>query len=122
MTAKSIKDVESDVLNLMSTDTDRIVNSCISFHSLWSIPLQLFTSLYLLYIQLGISFLAGVFFAIALIPINRCVAKKIGSLSTNLMAAKDKRVSMSTETLRGIKQVKLLAWEDVFTEKLKGIK
>lgn len=29
-----------DILNLMSTDTDRIVNSCISFHSFWSIPFQ----------------------------------------------------------------------------------
>lgn len=29
-----------EVLNLMSTDTDRIVNSCISFHSLWSIPFR----------------------------------------------------------------------------------
>lgn len=29
-----------DVLNLMSTDTDRIVNSCIGFHSFWGIPFQ----------------------------------------------------------------------------------
>lgn len=35
-----------EVLNLMSTDTDRIVHSCISFHSFWSIPFQVsfFTS------------------------------------------------------------------------------
>lgn len=29
-----------EIVNFMSTDTDRIVNSCPSFHSLWSIPFQ----------------------------------------------------------------------------------
>lgn len=38
--ARRISDAHADILNLMSTDTDRIVNSCISFHSLWSIPFQ----------------------------------------------------------------------------------
>lgn len=29
-----------EMTNFISTDTDRIVNSCPSFHSLWSIPFQ----------------------------------------------------------------------------------
>lgn len=29
-----------EITNFMSTDTDRVVNSCPSFHALWSIPLQ----------------------------------------------------------------------------------
>lgn len=29
-----------EIANFMSTDTDRIVNACPSFHSFWSIPLQ----------------------------------------------------------------------------------
>lgn len=29
-----------EITNFMSTDTDRIINSCPSFHFLWSIPLQ----------------------------------------------------------------------------------
>lgn len=28
-----------EIVNFMSTDTDRIVNSCPSFHALWSTPL-----------------------------------------------------------------------------------
>lgn len=38
--AQFINNDSPEVLNLMSTDTDRIVNSCISFHSFWSIPFQ----------------------------------------------------------------------------------
>lgn len=29
-----------EIVNFMSTDMDRIVNSCPSFHALWSIPFQ----------------------------------------------------------------------------------
>ncbi|XP_046809062.1 ATP-binding cassette sub-family C member 10 [Lucilia cuprina] len=116
--ARGLKNARPEVLNLMSTDTDRIVNSCISFHSFWSIPFQLFTTLYLLYTQLGAAFIAGVIFAVALIPINRWLAKRIGHYSQGLMTAKDARISATSETITGAKQIKLNAWEDVFIKKI----
>lgn len=116
--ARGLNDARPEVLNLMSTDTDRIVNSCISFHSFWSIPFQLFTTLYLLYTQLGAAFIAGVIFAAALIPINRWLAKRIGYYSQGLMTAKDARISATSETISGAKQIKLNAWEDIFIRKI----
>ena len=59
------------VVNYMSTDTDRIVNFAPSFHQFWSLPIQVAVSLYLLYSQVGLAFLAGLGFAVLLIPINR---------------------------------------------------
>jgi ATP-binding cassette, subfamily C (CFTR/MRP), member 10 len=109
-----------DIFNLMSTDTDRIVNSCISFHSFWSIPLQLFTTLYLLYTQLGTAFVAGLIFATALIPLNRWISVQIGKLSQSLMTAKDDRIKITREALAGAKQIKVNAWEDVFIKKIEG--
>lgn len=118
--AQFVNSDSPEVLNLMSTDTDRIVNSCISFHSFWSIPFQLFTTLYLLYTQIGIAFAAGVVFATILIPINRWLAKRIASYSTELLDAKDARVSQTFESLAGAKQIKILAWEDVFIDKIQS--
>lgn len=40
LTARFVDSNAPEMLNLMSTDTDRLVNSCISFHSFWSIPFQ----------------------------------------------------------------------------------
>lgn len=120
--AKGLLDAQPEVLNLMSTDTDRIVNSCISFHSFWSIPFQLFVSLYLLYTQVGVAFIAGVLFAIALIPLNRWLAKRISFYSEGLMAAKDKRLGTTNETITGAKQIKLHAWEDIFIEKIRQLR
>ena len=120
--AKGLQNSRPEILNLMSTDCDRIVNSCISFHSFWSIPFQLFTTLYLLYTQLGVAFVAGVIFATLLIPLNRYIALKIATLSQGLMAAKDSRVSLTTETLSGAKQIKINAWEDVFIKKIEKLR
>lgn len=76
---------------------------------------QLVVTLYLLYNQIGVSFLAGVSFAIVLIPINKIIANKIGLLSTKLMECKDARVRLMGETLRGIITIKLNVWEDHFS-------
>uniref|UniRef100_A0A0C9Q1X6 ABC-type xenobiotic transporter n=1 Tax=Fopius arisanus TaxID=64838 RepID=A0A0C9Q1X6_9HYME len=109
-----------EIVNFMSTDTDRIVNSCPSFHTLWSIPLQLAVTLYLLYNQLGLSFLSGLAFAVILIPINKFIASKIGVLSTKMMEFKDQRVRLMGEILRGMTTIKLNVWEEHFlTEILK---
>ncbi|CAG4948573.1 unnamed protein product [Colias eurytheme] len=107
-----------EITNFMSTDTDRIVNSCPSFHALWSIPLQLAITLFLLYDQVGVSFLAGVAFSIILIPINKVIANKIGKLSTEMMKHKDTRVNLICDMIRGIRAVKAHVWEDYFIDRV----
>ncbi|XP_053612286.1 ATP-binding cassette sub-family C member 10 [Plodia interpunctella] len=107
-----------EITNYMSTDCDRIVNSCPSFHALWSIPLQLVITLFLLYQQVGVSFLAGVAFSVVLIPVNKVIANKIGQLSTDLMHHKDIRVGLMSDLLKGIRTVKMHVWEDYFINKV----
>ena len=55
---------------------------------------QVALSLVLLYQQVGLAFLAGVAFAVILIPINRWLAIKICHLSTEMMTQKDTRVNV----------------------------
>lgn len=74
----------------------------------------------MLYTQIGVAFLAGVIFATTLIPINRWLAKKKAALSVSLLEAKDARVSQSVEALAAAKQIKILAWEDVFIDKIQS--
>lgn len=120
--ARGLHSARPEVLNLMSTDTDRIVNSCISFHSFWSIPLQLFVSLYLLFTQVGAAFTAGLLFAIVLIPINKYIASRIGELSEGLMSCKDDRVLATSEVIHGARQIKLNSWEHIFMGKISALR
>ncbi|CAD5111037.1 DgyrCDS388 [Dimorphilus gyrociliatus] len=110
------------IVNYMSTDVDRIVNFCISFHQFWSLPFQIAVSLWLLYLQVGVSFLAGLAFAILLIPINRYLANAIGRLSNDMMNHKDARVKLMSEILHGIRIIKFYAWEDIFSDKINNLR
>lgn len=111
-----------EIVNFMTTDNDRVVNSCASFHAFWSIPLQLIITLYLLNKQIGVSFLAGITFAIVLIPINKIIANQIGKFSTKLMEYKDQRVRLIGEILRGITTIKLNVWEDHFLRNISKLR
>lgn len=65
--------------------------------------------------------MSGLIFAVILIPINRWLANQISSLSTQLLEARDSRVSQMCEALSGAKQIKILAWEDVFIDRIQSI-
>eukprot|EP01062_Namystynia_karyoxenos_P068259 TRINITY_DN6263_c1_g1_i1.p1 TRINITY_DN6263_c1_g1~~TRINITY_DN6263_c1_g1_i1.p1 ORF type:complete len:1471 (+),score=387.48 TRINITY_DN6263_c1_g1_i1:72-4415(+) len=111
-----------EVVNVMSTDADRIAGFGAGFHQFWSMPFQIAVSLYLLYRQVGVAFLAGLAFAIVLIPINRELARRIGKLSAAMMQAKDARVKVVSELLHGIRVVKQYAWEEHFEAKVGALR
>ncbi|KAF8770810.1 Multidrug resistance-associated protein 7 like [Argiope bruennichi] len=111
-----------EIINFISTDADRIVNFCYSFHQLWSLPLQIIIALILLYQQLHYCFIIGVVFMIIIIPINQYVAKKIAGFSSLMMTAKDKRIKVMNEIISGIRIIKMNTWEKIFSKKLEKIR
>ncbi|CAF0823034.1 unnamed protein product [Didymodactylos carnosus] len=111
-----------EIVNHMSTDTDRIVNFFQSFHAFWSLPVQIAIVLYLLYLQIGLTFLTGLAFAIILIPINKVIASKIGKLSQSMMMYKDDRVKLVSEVIYGIRAIKLNTYEEYFTSEMDKIR
>lgn len=83
-----------EVVNFMSTDTDRLVNFCNSFHEVWSLPFQFALALYLLYLQVGVAFLGGLGVAILLVPLNKVLAARILENNKHMLAHKDDRVKV----------------------------
>lgn len=108
------------VISLISSDCDRIVNLCPSIMASFSCPLQLLIAMILLYQQLGETFLAGVAVALVILPTNKWICTKIGQFTQKMMEAKDERLRIMSEILRGIRQIKLLAWESVFLRKIQS--
>lgn len=107
-------------LNLMTTDADRVTNFCASFHMFWSLPLQIIVTLYMLYVQMGLASIAGLIIVLVLIPINKCLANRIGVLSEKMMEAKDRRISLVREVLRGIIPIKMHCWAKLFQVSVNG--
>ncbi|NXH43271.1 MRP7 protein, partial [Dicaeum eximium] len=107
-----------EIVNFMSTDTDRLVNFCRSFHELWSLPVQLAITLYLLYQQVGVAFLGGVALALLLVPINKIIANRIMVNNKKMLQHKDTRVKLMTEFLCGIRVIKFYTWEQHFSTRI----
>ena len=100
-----------DVSTLMSVDAGRVVNLFVSCNEIWGLPFQLIIALVLLYLQVRWAFLAGLGLSIILIPINRLIATRIVAASTSMMKFKDKRLQLISELLKGMRSVKMMAWE-----------
>ncbi|XP_026551319.1 multidrug resistance-associated protein 7 isoform X1 [Pseudonaja textilis] len=109
-----------EIVNFMSTDTDRLVNFCFSFHELWSLPFQFAVTLYLLYQQVGIAFLGGLALAVLLVPINKVIANCIMEKNKEMLKHKDIRVKLMTELLGGMRVIKFYAWESHFDARVKA--
>lgn len=85
-----------EVVNYMSTDTDRLVNFFNSFHEVWSLPFQFILALYLLYLQVGVAFLGGLGVAFLLVPLNKLLASRILENNRHMLRHKDSRVKVRT--------------------------
>lgn len=86
----------AEVVNLMSTDADRVAAFFTSFHELWSMPFRFGITLYLLYLQVGVAFLGGLCVALLLLPFNRFLASRILSNNKQMLRCKDSRVKVRT--------------------------
>ncbi|KAL1005985.1 hypothetical protein UPYG_G00066450 [Umbra pygmaea] len=109
-----------EVVNFMSTDTDRVVGFFGSFHELWSLPFQFSIVLYLLYLQVGVAFLGGLGVALLLVPFNKVLASRIMENNKHMLTHKDSRVKLMTEVLYGIRVIKFYNWEAHFAQKIAG--
>lgn len=83
-----------EIVNLMSTDADRVVSFFTSFHELWSMPFQFSITLYLLYLQVGVAFLGGLGIALLLVPFNKFLATRILRNNKQMLRCKDSRVKV----------------------------
>ncbi|NWS54998.1 MRP7 protein, partial [Chunga burmeisteri] len=107
-----------EIVNFMSTDTSRLVNFCLSFHEVWSLPFQFAITLYLLYQQVGVAFLGGLALALLLVPVNKVIANRIMMNNKEMLKHKDTRVKLMTEFLCGIRVIKFYAWEKHFSTRI----
>ncbi|VUZ42719.1 unnamed protein product [Hymenolepis diminuta] len=107
-----------NLVNLLTTDVERVVNLIPSFNELWAMPVQVVVAVWLLYYQVGVSCLVGVGFLIILLPMNRVITDLIGKFSSELMHHKDVRVKFVSEMLQSMATVKLSCWEYLIRRKI----
>lgn len=111
-----------DIVNYMAVDTQRLQDLTQYGQMLWSAPFQIALCMASLYQLVGWSMLAGVGVMILMIPINGVIARIMKTLQKAQMKNKDARTRLMTEILNNMKSIKLFAWGQAFTNKLKYIR
>ncbi|CEP08191.1 hypothetical protein [Parasitella parasitica] len=99
------------IVNLMSTDSQRISDFTTSWFVIIESPIELFVGISFLYSLLGSSCLLGLSVMIITLPLNHYNSVMFAKTQEKLMEARDKRVSLMNEVLQGIRQIKFFAWE-----------
>jgi ATP-binding cassette subfamily C (CFTR/MRP) protein 10 len=106
------------IQTLMSVDADKVLGLFIGFHELWSLPTQIGLALYLLSTQVHFAFIAGLILVVLIIPLNKLLANGIQRASVTMMAAKDQRIAIIAELLKGMKIIKASSWEEAFAARV----
>ncbi|KAA0160384.1 hypothetical protein FNF28_05463 [Cafeteria roenbergensis] len=100
------------IVNIMSTDANRMRDLTTYLVMLESGPLQIALSVAFLWQQIGAAVLVGVAVMVLFIPLNLAIARLQKRLQKELMVVKDKRVNSTSEAIGAAKLIKLNAWEE----------
>ncbi|ORX34001.1 P-loop containing nucleoside triphosphate hydrolase protein [Kockovaella imperatae] len=97
--------------NLMSVDVTMITQTCVSIHQFWTAILMTGFAMYIIWTQLGLSFLSTVIGSIVFFALLPVLTKDISAGRKAYGAATDARVKFTASVLRHIKAVKMSAYE-----------
>ncbi|TKY88084.1 hypothetical protein EX895_003180 [Sporisorium graminicola] len=104
--------------NLMSVDSERVVQAVNMVHELWSGCITIVVGIYLLYARLGLVFLACMVAVAACFFLTPFASRGIGAKQGVWSARTDKRVNLTSSIISDIKGVKLSAYEQILHAKI----
>ncbi|KAK9410050.1 ATP-binding cassette sub-family C member 8 [Crotalus adamanteus] len=104
----------AQICNLVAIDTNQLMWFFFLCPNLWAMPVQIIVGIVLLYYLLGISALIGAAVIIVLAPVQYFVATKLSQAQRSTLEYSNERLKKTNEMLRGIKLLKLYAWEHIF--------
>eukprot|EP00753_Platysulcus_tardus_P003850 PLAT12496.19.p1 GENE.PLAT12496.19~~PLAT12496.19.p1 ORF type:complete len:1397 (+),score=834.47 PLAT12496.19:82-4272(+) len=107
-----------EIVNLMSSDADKVGAIIFSIHQLWLVPAQIAVILWLLDSTLGGSAFTGLGIMLGIVPILAGLIIYMVILTKRRLAVVDQRVRLTNEVLQGVQIVKFYAWEESFQERL----
>jgi ABC-type multidrug transport system fused ATPase/permease subunit len=106
------------IINLMSTDTNRVDMASGWFHMIWVAPLSMLVTIALLLINLNYSALPGIALFLIAVPLMSVAVRSMFRRRLKANKITDKRVSLTQEVLQAIRFVKLYAWEMNFLDRI----
>ncbi|XP_062300093.1 ATP-binding cassette sub-family C member 9 isoform X1 [Scomber scombrus] len=102
--------------NLVAIETNQLMWFLFLCPNLWAMPVQIVMGVILLYYLLGYSALVGASVIVLLAPVQYLIATKLADTQKSTLEHSTDRLKKTTEILKGIKLLKLYAWENIFCD------
>ncbi|XP_054875423.1 multidrug resistance-associated protein 1-like isoform X2 [Amphiprion ocellaris] len=103
-----------EIINLISADTQKLMDFVVYFNSVWIAPIEIALCFYFLWQLLGLPALAGITAVVLIFPLNGIIAKIRSKLQEVQMKFTDSRIKLMNEILGGVKILKFYSWEEAF--------
>ncbi|XP_064638747.1 ATP-binding cassette sub-family C member 5-like isoform X2 [Lineus longissimus] len=120
---RSLKDKSAgQLVNLFSTDAQRMFDVCISAMNIISGPLISLVALVYLLFLLGPIVIFGFLVIFCFYPFQLCMSKLMSLYRRKAVVITDQRVRLMNEILTCVKLIKMYAWEKPFAKTIAGIR
>ncbi|XP_031754293.1 ATP-binding cassette sub-family C member 9 isoform X4 [Xenopus tropicalis] len=100
--------------NLVAIETNQLMWFLFLCPNLWAMPIQIIMGVILLHKLVGVSALVGAAVIVLLAPMQYFIATKLAEVQKNTLDYSTERLKKTNEILKGIKLLKLYAWENIF--------
>ncbi|KAF9202770.1 Multidrug resistance-associated protein 4 [Haplosporangium sp. Z 27] len=111
-----------NIINLISNDCNRVAESFVNFHFLWSSALEILVVIALAFVELKIAAIPALIILILLFPVQYLLSfytARANAMATNTTTA---RIHIMSELLTAIKLIKFYAWESYFRERVTRVR
>ncbi|KAJ2213747.1 hypothetical protein EV179_003546 [Coemansia sp. RSA 487] len=115
---KSSVATDGKIMNLLTADLERLSKLCKYLDQIFSYSLSLGIGVWYMYQLLGVSALFGLSLTAVYIPLSKLMLARLAYSEKMVNVVSDKRISMITELVQGIKTVKLFGWEAHFLKNI----
>ena len=105
---------EGDLINYLQTDTESMASFFLQITKILIFPFQFITYFIILYKIFGKAFFVGGSTFVFLIIFSIIVEILYIKNQYRFLSEKDKRINFTSQTIKNIKELKLLQWEDTF--------
>lgn len=100
-----------DIVNYMGSDSDSVSDIGMITGELQTSLLTILGCCALLFYYLGTTAFGSVALLLLMVPLTRKIARSFSTLDLELMKQRDRRVTLMSQVLNGIRVVKFFAWE-----------
>ena len=109
---------EGDLINYLQTDTETLASFFLQITKILIFPFQFFTYFFIIYKIFGKAFFVGLS-TFVLLMIFSIITEDIYIKNQYLyLKEKDRRINFTSQTIKNIKELKLLQWEDKFQNEI----